>query len=237
MLEKVLSPFPNSLNDLIYLQMSDPKENRENNEQEELIENSDQIVEEKTEEADASASEEIKEDNLSDLEKAEIEIKTLKADLSEAKASEMRTKAEMMNFRKRIEKDKANWNQMTIKDIVGSLLDPLDNLDRTIEAAGNSEGYEDNSALKGLNEGVKMVITQFTEILERKNVKSIYPKGELFNPNEHEAYAQIETEDVEEGHVVEVFRKGYKIGDALIRTATVQVAKKPSVEENGEEKE
>lgn len=217
--------------------MSKPNENPESDIQDGNNDNEEIVVENNAaEETETAASEEIKEDNLSDLEKAEIEIKTLKADLEEAKGSEMRTKAEMMNFRKRIEKDKSNWNQMTIKDIVGSILDPLDNLDRTIDAASNSEGYEDNAALKGLNEGVKMVVSQFAEILERKNVKSIYPKGELFNPNEHEAYAQVESDEVEEGHVVEVFRKGYKIGTALIRTATVQVSKKTVVEAPDEDK-
>lgn len=177
-------------------------------------------------------TEEVKaEENLSDLEKAEIEIRTLKADLEEAKASEMRTKAEMMNFRKRAEKERTSWNQLTLKDFAGSLLDPLDNLDRTIEAAQNTEGYEENSALKNLSEGINMVMVQFKDIFEKKNIKCIDPKGETFNPNEHEAYGQIETDEVEEGHVAAVFRKGYKIGDVLIRTATVQIAKKPTVKE------
>jgi molecular chaperone GrpE len=209
--------------------MSDSDQNEDLSQSEE--EKNKTVEESEKVNGDSVENSESVEENLSELEKAEIEIKRLKVDLDEAKGAEMRTKAEMMNFRKRIEKDKANWNQMTIKDVVGSLLDPLDNLDRTIEAAEKSEDYEDNTALKGLNEGVKMVVMQFNEILDRKNVKSIYPKGELFNPNEHEAYGNVETEDVEENHIVEVFRKGYKIGDTLIRTATVNVAKKPSTEE------
>jgi molecular chaperone GrpE len=207
------------------------EEKLENNEESTGVDNSEEVKDPKDD------AQEVVEENLSDLEKAEIEIKKLKADLDEAKASEMRTKAEMMNFRKRIEKDKSNWNQLTIKDLVGSLLDPLDNLDRTIEAAENTADYESNTALKGLGEGVKMVVNQFVDILDRKNVKSIYPKGELFNPNEHEAYAQVESDEVEEGHVVNVFRKGYKIGDILIRTATVQVAKKPVETEDAETSE
>jgi molecular chaperone GrpE len=157
----------------------------------------------------------------------EDQIKTLEAQLKEEQDNAMRTKAEMVNFRKRQEKERSNWSQMTTKDVISSFLEPLDNLERTVDAA---QGELDEQA-KSLVEGVKMVVQQINEALDRKNVVSVDPKGELFNPNEHEAYGQIETEDVEEGHVAIVFRKGYKIGDQLIRTATVQVAKKPTPSE------
>jgi molecular chaperone GrpE len=152
-------------------------------------------------------------------------IEELEARVKEEQDKAMRAQAEMINFRKRQEKERSTWNQMAIKDVISAFLDPLDNLERSVEAASASEGDE---RVNSLVEGVKMVIQQINEVLDRKNVVALNPKGELFNPNEHEAYGQIESSEVEEGHVVNVFRKGYKIGDQLIRTATVQIAKKPA---------
>ena len=153
-------------------------------------------------------------------------IDELEGKVKEEQDKALRAQAEMINFRKRQEKERSTWNQMAIKDVISAFLDPLDNLERTVEAATQGEDGEDRT--QALVKGVQIVIQQIHEVLDRKNVVAIYPKGELFNPNEHEAYGQIESEEIPEGHVVTVFRKGYKIGDQLIRTATVQIAKKPS---------
>jgi len=161
----------------------------------------------------------------------ENRILELEALIAEEKNKALRAQAEMMNFRKRLEKEKASWHASSVKSTISPLLDPMDNLERTLDSA-QKESENPVDQLKGLIEGVKIVSQQFQEILAQKNVTCLDPKGELFNPNEHEAYGQIETHEVEEGHVAMVFRKGYKIGDQLIRTATVQVAKKPQTKED-----
>lgn len=162
-------------------------------------------------------------DELTALKK---EIENLKLIAKNEKDNALRTQAEMVNFRKRQEKERSNWNMLTTKDIISAMLDPFDNLERAIESASNKEDdLDQEKKLSGLIEGVQMVMTQLGEVLDRKNVKVVDPKGEKFNPNEHEAFGQIETDEFEEGHVAAVFRKGYKIGETLIRTATVQVAK------------
>ena len=153
-------------------------------------------------------------------------IAELEAKIKEEQDKALRAQAERINFRKRQEKERSSWNQMAIKDVISAFLDPLDNLERTVEAA--TQGAEVDERSQALVKGVKIVIQQIHEVLDRKSVVVVSPKGELFNPNEHEAYGQIESEEVPEGHVVAVFRKGYKIGEQLIRTATVQIAKKPS---------
>jgi molecular chaperone GrpE len=160
----------------------------------------------------------------------EERIAELEASVEEEKNKALRAQAEMMNFRKRLEKEKSGWHASSVKSTISPLLDPLDNLERALEAA---QEKTDNPAeqLNGLIDGVKMVSQQFQEILSQKKITCIDPKGELFDPNEHEAYGQVETDEVEDGHVAMVFRKGYKIGDQLIRTATVQVAKKPQPKE------
>ena len=185
---------------------------------------SDAVVEPTVEEVEVEVEES---SEKSDEQLAAERIAELEAQLKEEQDKAMRVKAEMVNFRKRQEKDRSSWNQMTTKDVISSFLEPLDNLERTVEAA---KGDLDEQA-KSFVDGVKMVVEQLHEALDKKKVVCVGPKGELFNPNEHEAYGQIETDEVEEGHVSMVFRKGYKIGDHLIRTATVQVAKKPTVSE------
>ena len=163
------------------------------------------------------------------VESEEDQIFQLEAELKAEKEKALRAHAEMVNFRKRQEKEKGVWNQMAIKDVVSGILDPIDNLERTLEAAQHTqEGEENDPKLVSLAEGLTIVLQQFNEVFKRKNVICIDPQGETFNPSLHEAYGQIETTEVEEGKVAQVFRKGYKIGDQLIRTATVQVAKKPS---------
>lgn len=188
---------------------------------------------------DESQVETSTEENQSEPEVVSSEevIAQLEAALEEEKGKALRAHAEMVNFRKRQEKERGVWNQMAVKDVISGILDPLDNLERTIQAATHTqEGEENDPKLVSLAEGLSMVLQQFEEVFKRKNVICIDPKGETFNPNEHEAYGQIETTEVEEGKVAQVFRKGYKVGDQLIRTATVQVAKMPA-ENNEEESE
>lgn len=197
----------------------------EENKQSQSEQPSDAVVDSTVEEVEATAEE--VESVKSEEQVAADRIAELESQLKEEKDKAMRAKAEMVNFRKRQEKDRSSWNQMTTKDVVSSFLEPLDNLERTVEAA---KGDLDDQA-KSFVDGVKMVVQQLHDALDKKKVVCVDPKGELFNPNEHEAYGQIETDEVEEGHVSMVFRKGYKIGDQLIRTATVQVAKKPAVTE------
>jgi molecular chaperone GrpE len=151
------------------------------------------------------------------------------AETIEAEPATLEDQIEALEAQVKEEQDKALRAQAEMtKDIISSVLEPLDNLERTVEAATKSEETETDERTKSLAEGVTMVIKQIHDVLTRKNVETVDPKGELFDPNLHEAYGQIETDEVEEGHVATVFRKGYRIGDNLIRTATVQIAKKPA---------
>jgi molecular chaperone GrpE len=190
-----------------------------------IVEENVNTAEEASQEAPTSepTEQETQEENASEELSVEDKIASLEAQVKEEQDKAMRSHAEMINFRKRQEKERGTWSQMATKDIISSFLEPLDNLERTVEAA---EQHQDNEQAKSLAEGVKMVVQQIQGVLEKKNVEIVDPKGELFDPNLHEAYGQIETDEVEEGHIAAVFRKGYKIGDNLIRTATVQIAKK-----------
>jgi|SaaInlStandDraft_1057018.scaffolds.fasta_scaffold25213_2 molecular chaperone GrpE len=192
---------------------------------EEVLENEE--VQASSDESSAEGSDKQEDEELS----TEDKISQLEASLEDEKNKALRAHAEMMNFRKRLEKEKSSWHASSVKSTISPLLDPMDNLERALESA---QGESDNPGeqLSGLIDGVKMVSQQFQDVLSEKNVTCLDPKGELFDPNEHEAYGQVETDDVEDGHVAMVFRKGYKIGEQLIRTATVQVAKKPQPKED-----
>jgi len=192
---------------------------------EEVLENEE--VQASSDESSAEGSDKQEDEELS----TEDKISQLEASLEDEKNKALRAHAEMMNFRKRLEKEKSSWHASSVKSTISPLLDPMDNLERALESA---QGESDNPGeqLSGLIDGVKMVSQQFQDVLSEKNVTCLDPKGELFDPNEHEAYGQVETDDVEDGHVAMVFRKGYKIGEQLIRTATVQVAKKPQSKED-----
>ncbi|MBF0244492.1 MAG: nucleotide exchange factor GrpE [Planctomycetes bacterium] len=169
-------------------------------------------------------------DDPQEPEDKDMAITRLNAELEEERNRFLRAHAEMANYRKRQEKDRQQLTQLNIRDVVAPMLDPIDNLQRTLDAIeGSVECTKEH--MDTLTTGIKMVLEQWSESLTKRNVEEINPLGQKFDPNLHEAYGQIETEDYPVGHVAAVFRKGYKVGDTLIRTATVQVAKAPQAEE------
>ena len=96
----------------------------------------------------------------------------------------------------------------------------LDDLERSVEAArANHEDY--TAFLKG----VEMVMAHVYDLLRKNDVKPIEAKGKMFDPHCHEALMQEETDDAEEGIVLDEFQKGYTFGDKVIRTNKVKVAK------------
>lgn len=129
-----------------------------------------------------------------------------------------RTLAEYDNFRKRTAKEK---EQLTVEAkvyVVSSLLPILDNLERAETAA---EGESDENPLKT---GVQMIIRSVKEEFEKLGVCEIEALGTSFDPNRHNAVMHIEDETVDDNTIVEVFQKGYTVGDRVIRAAMVKVA-------------
>ena len=132
-----------------------------------------------------------------------------------------RTQADFENFRKRAAREQGLAEQRGITKVVKELLPALDNLERALAAAqadGASEG-EDHLA-----KGVRLVQSELTAALSRVGVEGYSPKGEVFDPNVHEAMVQQPVEGAESGTVVEVYQSGYRIGEAVIRPARVIVA-------------
>ena len=126
----------------------------------------------------------------------------------------LRLTAEFDNFRKRTQKEKENLYKDAQAATIGSFLEVLDNLERAAQVGDGDD----------LSKGVDMVITQFKAVLEKMGVTEVNPQGQPFDPELHNAVSHIEDENVGENIVVNVFQKGYVMGDRVIRFAMVQVA-------------
>ncbi|EDK32952.1 nucleotide exchange factor GrpE [Clostridium kluyveri] len=165
---------------------------------------------EEDEVSEINLEEELKSENIklkSENEKIHNEFKTLQDRLS-------RTAAEYDNFRKRTAKEKEAIYSDACKDILKEILPVLDNLERAVEVEGN---------IDDLKKGVEMTIKQFKTAFEKLNVEEISTEGE-FDPNIHNAVMHIEDDKYDKNSIVEVFQKGYKREDKVIRYSMVKVA-------------
>ena len=131
--------------------------------------------------------------------------------------------AEFDNARKRMEREKLDFLKYANEELLSEFLNILDDLERSIEAA--KAKHEDYSAFL---KGIEMVMAHVYEMLKKNNVKPIDSVGKKFDPHCHEALMQEETEQAEDEVILEEFQKGYSIGDRVIRSAKVKVAKKKS---------
>ncbi len=142
----------------------------------------------------------------------------------------LRQSADLENFKKRVAREKEEAFKYGNEALVKDLLPMLDNLERALEHA------ELGGDGKPLLEGIELVLKGFLEILEKHGVTQISAKGETFNPQKHEAFAQVESKDHEPNAVVQELHKGYFLRDRLLRASLVSVAKLPeSNEESGEQ--
>ncbi len=145
------------------------------------------------------------------------QIETLTAELESVKDTYLRTRAEYDNFRKRTQREKEASYSDAKANTLKMLLPVLDNFDR---AADNT-----TDDLEVYRKGIEMILTQFDEILKTLGVESFGEVGEEFDPNIHSAVMSIENPDLPENSIAMVFEKGYKMGDKILRFATVQVTK------------
>jgi molecular chaperone GrpE len=126
-----------------------------------------------------------------------------------------RTQADFENFRKRMARENAAAIDRGMAKLAKELLPALDHLELALKAA---EGHED------VIKGFAMVAGELQAALNRVGIQTFSPKGEEFDPNEHEAMAQQPVEGAEPGTVVEVYQSGYRINGAVLRPARVVVA-------------
>ena len=149
------------------------------------------------------------------LEDLKVQLKEEKEKSDEYYEHLKRNMAEFDNFKKRISKEKDMMYNTISADIISELLPILDNFDKALNAETADESYKN---------GMAMIYNQFNETLQKLGVEEIDALNKVFDPNFHEAVMHIEDESFGEKEIVEVFRKGYKIGDKIIRHAMVKVA-------------
>ena len=139
----------------------------------------------------------------------------------EAQANEdgwQRARAEFSNFKKRIERERAELFQRAALDTLQALLPVIDDFDRAFESV--PETLADDPWI----DGVAMIQRKFANVLERYQVEAIDPTGAPFDPNLHQAIGAEASDDVESGCVIETLQKGYRAGDTVLRLALVKVA-------------
>ena len=127
-----------------------------------------------------------------------------------------RAQADFENYRKRAAKEAAVAGERARSGLVRELLPVVDNLERALQSAGESEQH--------LAEGVKLVHSELVALLERNGVESFDPKGESFDPTEHEALSTRPADGAEPGKVLDVAEKGYKLNGTVLRPARVVVS-------------
>ncbi len=151
-------------------------------------------------------------------------IAELESQLAEARADAsanwekyLRERAEMENFRKRTERTSQDRVRRDKRELLHKVLEVMDNLDRAMH-------FEESKDRESLHQGLRMVQWQLTELLKSEGLTPVPTVGETFDPYVHEAIEQVVTKDHPEGTVVEEVRKGYMLGDEMLRPARVKVA-------------
>lgn len=156
------------------------------------------------------------EDTAVDTEVEEKKEPTVEDQLADMKKQLAYTAAEYANFRVRSAKEKEQTYSNAKGNVIAEILPVIDNLERAI----NQDG-EDFEALK---KGVEMTLDGLMTALSKIGVESYGESGESFDPNLHHAVMHIDDDGLEENVIVDVFQKGYKIGDRVIRPAMVKTA-------------
>jgi molecular chaperone GrpE len=150
---------------------------------------------------------------------AALEQKTREA--AEANEKYLRTYADFENYRKRMQRDLAEFRKYANEQLALELLTVVDHLGLALKHAG-----EAGETTQGLQEGVELVYKQFRDVLEKFGVKAFAAEGEPFDPARHDALMQVENEDVPENTVVQVLQDGYLYNDKVLRHAKVGVSKR-----------
>jgi molecular chaperone GrpE len=170
----------------------------------------------KTEETHAQAK---KQEKTAAIKASEHEA--LLKEAKEYKDKYLRLYAEFENARKRMDRDKAEFVKYANEGLIVEFLNILDDLERSVKAA--HQKHEDYQAFL---KGIEMVMTHVYGLLKKNDVRPIESIGKAFDPDCHEALMQEENDELNEGTVIEEFQKGYMLGERVVRTAKVKVAKK-----------
>lgn len=153
-----------------------------------------------------------KADEIIELKK---QVESQKVQIEETEDRLKRVAAEFDNYKKRNAKERDGMYNSLVADIVSGLLPVVDNLENAANAETKDEEYK---------KGIELVLKQFKDILASKGVEEIETVGKTFDPELHEAVSSVQDDTKGEKEIVQEYRKGYKIGDRVIRHSMVIVA-------------
>jgi molecular chaperone GrpE len=151
------------------------------------------------------------------------ELKRLEAEVADYKDKFARRQADFENFRKRVDRERADTYNRAVADLVMKLLPVVDNLGRALDTEASVEASESDEFRHFLS-GVDLIHKQLGGVLETLGVKTVSAVGEQFNPHLHEAVVTEETDEFEPDVVMQEIVRGYRLGDKLLRPALVKVA-------------
>ncbi|HJA28367.1 MAG TPA: nucleotide exchange factor GrpE [Candidatus Olsenella pullicola] len=171
--------------------------------------------------ADANKIREERDELQKKLASVEDQIEAAKKEASEATERMMRLQADWENYRRRTAAERLAEKERAAEGLVSNLLPVIDDIERAIEHAGATD---ENEQLKQFVDGVSAVHTKLLAVLSKEGVEPIDPAGEPFDPLSHQAVGRVEDKDAYDETVAQVYQKGYKMGDKVIRTAMVTVS-------------
>ena len=138
-----------------------------------------------------------------------------KQDYDELDDRYKRILAEFENFKKRSAKEREGLYNSILADVIEVILPVVDNLENALKVETKDEDYK---------QGIELVLKQFKDVLKSKGIEEIKAIGETFDPSMHEAVSSVQDEEKGEKEIVQEYRKGYKIGNRVIRHSMVVVA-------------
>ena len=159
----------------------------------------------------------------------ESEVESLREEVQQLQDALARTQAELVNLQKRHERERETAARYRVEPLARELLEILDAMEEAQDAMTRDEGVPE-----AVREGQALTLRHMANIFDKFSIEVIDPSGEIFDPNLHEAVAMQPTGEFAPGSVMEVFRKGYRLQDRLLRPARVVVA---SEEPGGESEE
>jgi len=162
------------------------------------------------------------------IEQLKSELKNALEEVKEYKDKYLRTLAEMDNQRKRMIRERDDFQKYANEKLILSILPVVDNFERAINAGENS------NTDKKILDGVKLIFKQLKGILEKEGLKPFESVGQKFDPYKHEAFLAIESKEHEPSTILEEIEKGYLLDDKIIRPAKVTVSKQREEKEDDE---
>ena len=193
------------------------------------------IVKDKSNEENIKKTKRVKKKNVSDSAEKTSQVKNVNDDIfklneeiENLKEEKLRTLAEMENLRKRFEKDKIDSIRYGNHNLARDMLTLGDNLTRALDAISSDE--KRSESFNNLIDGLKIAQKEFVTILEKHGVKKIESINKKFDHNYHQAVLEVETEEHEEGIVVQEIQSGYTMHDRLLRPTMVGVSKKSVID-------